>query len=170
MSIREIERASIEMFLVDCARDGLLTGNVLDYGAGMCPHRTVVEGAGARYVPFDRMSHPASVVLTDIGPDDPLGMWEWNAIISTQVIQYVPNPRLLLREFRRSLAPGGALLLTGPTNWPCVEKEDLRRWTREGIVAELGGAGFSAVTCDYRAHVTVEGERWPLGWWAVARG
>lgn len=170
MSIREIERASIEMFLVDCSRQGLLVGDVLDYGAGHGPYRTIVEHAGARYVPYDRMSHPASVVLTDVGPDDPLNMWVWNAIIATQVIQYVPEPRRLLRDFRRALGPGGALLITGPTNWPCVEKEDLRRWTREGIVAELGAAGFGAVSCSYRAHVTFEGERWPLGWQAVAQG
>lgn len=170
MSIREIERASIEMFLTDCARAGYFTGSVLDYGSGNGTYRSIVEQAGARYVPFDRMDHPASVALTDVGPDDPLDGFTWDAIVCTQVLQYVPNPRRLLRDIRRALEPGAPLIITGPTNWPCVEKEDLRRWTREGIVDELGAAGFATVEAKYRAYITHDGEKWPLGWQAVARG
>ncbi len=168
--MRGIERASIEMFLVECARNGLFAGNVLDYGAGNGTYRGIVESTGANYVPYDRMSLPASVALTDVGPDEPLEGFTWDAIVCTQVLQYVPNPKRTLRDLRHALMEGGPLIITGPTNWPCVEKEDLRRWTREGIVAELGMAGFGAVECSYRAFVKFEGERWPLGWQAVARG
>jgi hypothetical protein len=184
-TLREIESESIRAFVQSAADRGCFAGRVLDYGSGKQPYRGVVESV-AEYVPYDRMSLPGSCATTDVGNDHPLTMLrgvQWNAILCTQVVQYVPGyvrqgrhagvqvdgVTELLEDMHYALVPGGCLVLTGPTNWPVVEPEDLHRFTVKGIVARLQSAGFTDIVCDYRAGVTFEGAEWPLGWGAMAR-
>ncbi len=167
--IRKLERLSIRDFVQECADDGLLNGRVLDHGCGKSPYREIVERAGGDYWGWDHPGNPGYVATTEgsvyhMGDDPPLGPFD--AIICTQVVQYVRSPRRFLYDLRFSLRRGGWLLMTGPTNWPIVEKEDRHRFTAEGIRLELKDAGFSQIEVDYRATVTHDGESWPLGWWA----
>lgn len=170
MSLRDIERGSIRNFVQSCADEGLLQGRVLDYGAGKKPYRGIVEHAGASYTPYDRMGFPASVADSDLGPPDPLSQpLLWDAILCTQVIQYHRNVSRLLHDFHWALRDGGWLVMTGPTNWPTVEKEDILRLTSTGVGEMLTRSRFKDVRVRARAHVEFEGERWCLGWQAVAR-
>lgn len=183
MSIRDLEEQSIRAYLTAAAKRGAFVGRVLDFGAGKQPYRAIVEDNGGAYTPFDRMIHPASVATTDVGPDEALWLPEnWDAILCTQVTQYIPSyldsstgPPYpvdgvleLLIDMHEALVQGGRLVMTGPTNWPVVETQDLQRFTVEGIVSLVGSAGFPSLDCHYRAHVMFEGERWPLGWGCVA--
>lgn len=181
MNIRELERASIRDFLKRHSDD--LAGRVLDFGCGKQPYRDLVSG---EYHAWDSPKFPGSVV--DGGSPlphwTPLPSWTdlqvhparfrnsakgFDTIISTQVIQYCKDPLLLLRDrVRLLLKPGGKLLMTGPTNWPIVEKEDLWRYTVPGITTLLDQAGFDVQLVFERASVDFQGERWPLGWAAVA--
>lgn len=171
-SIREIERRSIEHFLI--SNSGKLRGQVLDIGCGKQPYRGIVEAAGGSYIGFDRTSFAGSVVTQDVG--------EWwdavdeqvDAVMMTQVWQYVLPPVLLnmlskLASGEYTLKPGGWLIATGPTNWPIVEWEDLHRLTPAGVKSVLERASFREVAAEVRASVEFEGERWPLGWQAMAR-
>lgn len=163
MNIRDLERASIEDFLL--GHHNLLRGDVCDWGCGLSPYRGIVEQAGGRYTGYDDPGLPGSVAPTAIRPAFPP---PWNAIICTQVIQYVPDPRTFVRLRYEDILPGGALLMTGPTNWPIVDREDKWRITPMGIAELLSCAGFSAmVTVGVRAEVMFAGEKWLLGWWAV---
>ena len=162
VNIRSLERDSIVGFLM--AHRELFRGHVCDWGCGLSPYRSIVEQAGARYTGYDDPELPGSVAPTVIRPAFPP---PWNAIVCTQVIQYVPNPQAFIRLRRDDILPGGALLMTGPTNWPIVEKEDRWRLTPEGIGALLEDARFAVVVAGRRAEVEFAGERWPLGWWAV---
>lgn len=166
MSLRDLESASIREFVQNCAAEGLLSGRVLDVGAGRQPYRNIVEGAGGMYVPWDRSENPGSCASTDVGPES---WWleGWDAVLCTQVVQYVAH----VDEFAsrlRTAADGGVLLMTGPTNWPHLEDADLRRYTLPGVSEVLYQAGFKHVRADYRAFVEFEGERWPIGWKVVA--
>ena len=133
------------------------------------PYRDIIDEAGGEYVGFDRISLPANVSSQDRGPDNPL-QYRWDAVICTQVIQYVPHPDLWLDDIRRALKPGCPLLLTGPTNWPIVEFEDRWRYTPTGIGSLLNNTGFYVEEVAPRAVVEHNGENWLLGWGAVARG
>ena len=164
MSLRDIEADSIRSFVQDCADQGLLSGRVLDFGCGKMPYREIVEKAGGDYVPYDRMHFPGSTAGMDLGSDREHGPFD--AILCTQVIQYHPFPLLFLR----SLPEFDVLLLTGPTNWPVVEGDDLGRLTASGADRLLKEAGFTDVDVRYRAWVQFEHESWPLGWQAVAKG
>lgn len=173
MSLRDIERASIEDFLTGVSLHGLFRGTVLDYGAGKQPYRSIVEAAGATYRPYDRIDFPASVVTTSVGDDFPLvpvGVEPlWDVILCTQVLQYVPRPHEVLNGFWWSLKPGGHVVLTAPTNWPVVERDDRQRFTLDGLLRMLDEAGFVDVEGEYRARVTFEGENWTLGVGVIGR-
>jgi len=160
-TLREREAESIRAFLRGHA-DTFAGQRVLDYGAGRQPYRDIVEDAGGEYVPFDSPVFPASVASADTTE---LERGPWDVIVCTQVIQYVPDVPGLLEMFHAELADApGILLLTGPTNWPVVELEDLWRFTLAGIVRLLGEAGFGYVEGDYRHATRCESEEYPHGW------
>lgn len=163
-ALRELERDSIRQFVASCAP--LLTGRVLDYGCGLSPYRDLVTG---EYRGYDHPGNPAFVSGGPTVPHDPLDYGDrFDTILCTQVIQYVRYPALLLARFQVALAGGGHLILTGPTNWPVVEPEDRHRFTSRGIVALLIDAGFIVGRCEERASFEALGNRFPLGYGAVA--
>lgn len=166
ITLREHERDSIEAF-VELHLDKL-SGRVLDYGCGRQPYRRLVQRAGGDYTPYDRVAFPACVAHTSTGPDNPLG-GDFDAILCTQVIQYVHSPLQLLTDFSGALSPGGWLVMTGPTNWPEVESEDLWRFTQRGIMTLLVAAGFYLVNVSTRASLVVNDIKMSLGWGAIAR-
>jgi hypothetical protein len=165
--LRKLEAESIYAFVESCAP--LLDGKVLDYGAGRKPYREIVERAGGDYTAWDRMSLPGSVADADVGMSRPLRL-DWDAIICTQVIQYVPDPAHMLGWTREALrTKGGALILTGPLTWPEVEREDLQRFTRAGIRRLLEGCGYRIERLEPRGRLDLRGvAELHLGWQAVA--
>lgn len=169
-SLRDLERTSIRQFVEGCAPH--LTGRVLDLGCGQQPYRDIVQGAGGIYVGYDRLRFPANVSGADIGdelaPDDHA---IFDAVLSTQVIQYVDYPQEWLAKVAQILVPGGVLVLTGPTSWPCTENDDLWRFTSPGARRLLERAGFIVDgEIVYRATVGEEfGADFRLGFGAVAR-
>lgn len=169
--IRELERKSIEKFLLD--NGDKLRGRVLDIGCGKQPYRNLVESFGGSYIGYDRAGHKGAVVTVDVGEDwDTLD--DVDAVIMTQVWQYIPmhvlkDMLVKLASGDWSLKQGGWFLATGPTNWPLVEDTDLHRFTAKGAESFLEVAGFKEAHVEERASIEVQGERWPLGWQAIAR-
>lgn len=154
--IRRMERASIRWWM-EKQRE-YLTGRVLDFGAGnpgTCyqpqPYRDLVDG---EYVPYEG--------------DEPLPDGYFDAVMMTQVIQYVDNPALTLALLFSYLRPNGRLLMTGPSCWCEFECGDLWRFTRAGITHLVQGAGFEVVSCEERAEVVVGGFGFSLGWGLLA--
>jgi SAM-dependent methyltransferase len=167
--LRELEAQSIRAFVQGAADEGYLSGRVLDYGAGRMRYAEIVRAAGGNYQAFDRVAFPASIATEDLTPEGPMTEGSWDTILMTQVIQYVPYPAGLISLFYRLLRPGGKLVLTGPTNWPQVEDDDLCRLTRFGIRALLEAEGFVIERLDVRASIEYLGEEFTLGYGAVAR-
>lgn len=126
--IRAMQREKLVLYLSE--QD--FTGRVLDYGCGEAPYRAIVEAAGGEWHGFNRGIYPGGS-KEDIGPSEPLQQ-KWDVILSTQMLQYVPDVRGLLGEFR---ACAKRLVLTVATNWPEVEVEDLHRFTATGIATVL---------------------------------
>jgi SAM-dependent methyltransferase len=68
-------------------------------------------------------------------------------VFCTQVIEHVPHPEKMLREFRRVLKSTGLLILTGPMYWPLHEEPfDYFRFTKHGFAHLLKASGFSQWT------------------------
>lgn len=171
MNIRELERASIKAFLRREAERFAAGSRVLDFGCGRAPYRELIEELGGMWAGYDLSSHRGSVVDDDVGSPELLELFEgFDVIVCTQVVQYLVDPEDELARLRPLLAYGGALLATGPTNWPVIEDDDLWRWTAKGAALMLTSAGFSMAETGFRAAFDYGGEAFPLGWWAVAEG
>jgi SAM-dependent methyltransferase len=168
-TIRDIEKQSVRDFVT--AHDSLLTGRVLDYGCGTQPYRKIVEHAGGTYIGFDRQSFPGNVSGGDVGELADLrpASEGFDAILCTQMIQFVRDPDELLMLFANWLKNGGHLILTGPTNWPEVEPEDLHRHTLAGIRQLLRETGFDIVIAEQRGGLPIPGFGLSIGYGVVAR-
>lgn len=131
--------ARIERFAQALAANHVGGGRLLDYGCGsgalsaayaqrgfqvtgcdISPQMLAVaqreHGDSIRWVPID----PAQLQL-------PFDDASQETIISSSVLEYVPDPEHLLREFHRILAPGGVLLCSVPDDRHPVRQEE-RRW------------------------------------------
>lgn len=187
MTLRELESASIRAFVQSAADEGYLSGRVLDYGCGKQPYRDIVEVAGGSYYGYDMAEFPANVSGADVGEYEEAWFSDdaFDAILCTQVIQYVPLwrwgqqhtiPTIFAAWQREVLAPEGHLVMTYPTNWPEVEPEDLHRFTKAGMERLLTEAGFTIVRHERRAWALMvasdvgdANERIALGYGVVAR-
>ena len=144
------EEYTINAFIQDAARDGWLHGRVLDFGCGEQPYRGIIDDAGCRYEPWDLARFGGNRSRRDVG-DPPSGVYE--AIVCTQVLQYVADPAGTLVMLRGLLRDGGALLLTYPTAWPEL-RDELWRFTRTGAERMVKAAGFSIV--DHRPRFAID--------------
>ncbi len=160
--IRCVERSSIRAYVKEYS--SLLVGRVLDFGCGHQPYRQYVTGT---YYPFDRANY-----FSETNYDEAVAKLQtlpFDAILCTQVLEYYRNPLVAVSLFARLLTRGGHLILTGPTNWDEVEKEDLQRLTIHGAVDLLTSCGFEIVNATRRAQVAIGEFRFPLGYGIVAR-
>jgi SAM-dependent methyltransferase len=162
-SLREMEAASIRTFVQQAADQGFLSGRVLDYGCGKQPYRDIVEAAGGDYQAFDAPEFPGNVGGKRYTPNWP---HKFDAVLCTQVLQYVPQPRLALKNIARQTE---VLILTYPTNWPEVEDTDLHRFTKAGMQRLLTETGFEIIRHDWRHGFRHNGDSFTVGYGVVAR-
>ena len=131
------------------ALDGIdLAGKqVLDFGCGQMPYRSVIEARGATYHGAD-FDETAMVRITPAGtlplPDDSMDL-----VLSVQVLEHVADLDLYLGEIARVLRPGGHLLLSTHGTWLYhPHPQDHRRWTRTGLALDLQSRGFATGRMD----------------------
>ncbi len=182
--LRTIETKSIRDFIEQAGIDGYLKGRVLDYGCGKQPYRSLVESFGCEYVGWDREKFPGSVGET-VTPErefaHDLFYDHWDAVLCTQVLQYIPyypyydGIQEVLGNLQGALdhdedpAKNGHLILTYPTNWPEVEADDLHRFTKAGMEELLTGSMFEIVRHDFRHGIQHEGVSFAMGYGVIAR-
>jgi len=133
---------------------------VIDYGCGNMPYRPLFVAAGCRYLGADFEGTPD----IQIAPNGHIDVADASAdlVVSFQVLEHVRDLGAYFAEARRVLKPGGRLLLSTHGVWLYhAHPEDHRRWTRQGLVAEINGFGFEVTDC-----APVVG---PLAWTTVLR-
>jgi SAM-dependent methyltransferase len=129
-----------------------LRGTVADVGCGAQPYRPLLS-ASTSYIGIDTEDAEAhfGYDLPDIrrleGDHWPLSDGEADAVLSTETLEHVPEPRTFLAEARRCLRPGGRLVLTVPfaARWHYVP-HDYWRYTPSSLRRLLEEAGFHDVT------------------------
>ncbi|HWY25293.1 MAG TPA: class I SAM-dependent methyltransferase [Nevskia sp.] len=120
-------------------------GRVLDFGCADSPYRSIVP-AGAEYVAADLPGNPKATVLVRDNGTLPCADGEFDAVLSSQVLEHVRNPATYLAECRRVLRPGGRLLLsTHGTMFLHRDPVDYWRWTCDGLRLALEQAGFRVI-------------------------
>jgi SAM-dependent methyltransferase len=133
---------------------------VLDFGCGSMPYKSLFEAAGCRYLGADFDGTP-DIAIDAAGHIDAVDA-SADIVVSFQVLEHVRDLETYFAEARRVLKPGGQLVLSTHGVWLYhPHPEDHRRWTREGLVAEIETHGFGVDGCE-----PVLG---PLAWTTVLR-
>jgi SAM-dependent methyltransferase len=138
------------------ARPGM---RALDIGCGTRPYEPIFTELGLTYAGAD--FHGADIL---IDPDGHVRTKSasYDLVLSFQVLEHVRDLETYLSEAHRLLREGGHLLLSTHGSWLYhPHPEDHRRWTREGLVAELARHGFGVREC-----VPIVG---PLAWTTMIR-
>jgi SAM-dependent methyltransferase len=121
--------------------DGAL---VLDAGSGDLRYAPVFARQryeSADFEKVDKVYRPPTYSCDLIAV--PVEDGRFDAVISTQVLEHLPDPLAVLNETRRILKPGGRLFLSAPLWYEEHEKPyDFYRYTRFGLAHLLGRAGF----------------------------
>jgi hypothetical protein len=146
-SIRLVERESIKKFVEE--HKSLLTGRVLDFGAGEEPYRGLVTG---EYIPFEK------------GEEFPKGTF--HTVLVNQVVQYLESPH---EVFSKLASVGEYLVMTYPTNWEEIEDTDIRRYTKAGMEHMLKDAGYEILSHEKRCSVRFINFELVMGYGVVAR-
>jgi SAM-dependent methyltransferase len=136
-----------------------VAGTLVDVGCGAQPYRRLLR-AETTYVGIDTAEASADFGyeipgVRVIGADGrwPVGDGEADLVLATETLEHVAEPAAFLAEARRSLSPGGRLLLTVPfaARWHYIP-HDYWRFSPSGLKLLLERAGFTDVVVHARGN------------------
>jgi len=90
---------------------------VLDVGGRIQPYRSLLGERCAQYVAVDACVTPL-VDVAGLAQQLPVGDDKFDLVFCTQVLEYIPEPKLVLSEIHRALKKGGFLFLSVPAVFP----------------------------------------------------
>jgi len=118
---------------------------ILDIGGRIQPYRPLFKDRVETYVGLDLAITPLVDVVAR-GESLPFLQNQFDLVICTQVLQYVPEPARVVTEMFRVLKPGGHLLLSVPSAYPIDSGEECWRFLPGALHYLL--APFAAVQIE----------------------
>jgi len=125
-------------------------GKLVDYGCGNKPYQSFFPAVD-QYVGVDVEQNNLGNVEVALGIGDPLpmGSESVDTVLSTQVLEHVPDPTRYLNEAARVLKRGGRLILTCPGAYMLHEEpRDYFRYTEYGLKYLIETCGLKIVRID----------------------
>jgi SAM-dependent methyltransferase len=119
-----------------------IEGDLLDVGCGNQPYRSYFTGVRShKACDFD--AYRGDVDFACSAHSIPMEDHSLDSILCTEVLEHVPDPLAVWREFNRLLRPGGRVLLTSPMYWPPHElPHDYYRYPEHGLRHLIRESGF----------------------------
>jgi SAM-dependent methyltransferase len=114
-------------------RDNL---TVLDIGGRYQPYRPLLGARVARYVAIDPIRTGLVSVVAD-GQALPFVPNAFDVVIATQVMEYLREPSVAIKQIHAVLKPGGVLLASVVACAPRFGEDEYWRFTRPGLRALL---------------------------------
>jgi len=134
----------LESSLQLCA--GFVKGKVLDVGCGHRPYERSFFAGATKYVGTDYLSDRSRPDVISSALHLPFVEACFDTVVSTEVLEHVPEPQRALCEMARVLRPGGHLVMSVPLYWPRHEVPyDFFRYPYDGLLHLLGKSGFELV-------------------------
>ncbi len=121
-------------------------GRVLDVGCGRRPYeRTFFSGAG-KYIGADYLSDRSWPDVICSAIDLAFADQSFDTVVSTEVLEHVPDPAKAVREMARVLKPDGHLVVSTPLYWPRHEVPyDFFRYPYDGMLYFIKAGGLDLV-------------------------
>src|SRR3989344_3923586 len=125
-------------------------GKTLDFGAGeRAKYREIIKQKSQEYIAFD-MKPGKNIDVVGDALNTPFDDGAFDTVISTQVLEHVEKPWLMVKEIRRILSENGICILTAPFMVPYhADPHDYFRYTKEGLQSLFINEGFEIIECDY---------------------
>jgi SAM-dependent methyltransferase len=124
---------------------------VLDAGAGEAPYRSLFAHTIYETADFEKVDKKYSeqTYTCDLA-NVPVPSEYFDAIICNQVLEHLPNPSEVLKEFNRILKVGGKILCSCPFYFEEHEQPyDFYRYTQFGLQHLFTEAGFEVTSLEW---------------------
>lgn len=135
-----------------CFASTLPSGSVvLDAGAGTQPYRELFSHCIYEAADFEKVDkgYAKSTYVCDLA-NIPVDDGYFDAILFNQVMEHLPEPTEVLREFYRVLMPAGRMICTAPLFYEEHEKPyDFYRYTQFAWRRLMQNAGFEIERLDW---------------------
>lgn len=141
----------LEASLLQC--QPFVKGDLLDVGCGWRPYEKTFFAGARRYVGLDFLTDRSKPDVIGSAMQIPLPDSAFDTVVSTEVLEHVPEPLRALKEMRRVIKPGGHLILTVPMYWPRHDLPyDFFRYPYDGLLHLLKEADWELVKMFNRGH------------------
>lgn len=124
---------------------------VLDAGSGDAPYKSLFQYTQYESADFERVDkkYAQSTYVCDL-KSIPVEDCRYDFIVFNQVMEHLPEPKLVLAELYRVLKEGGKMIYTGPFFYEEHEKPyDFYRYTQFGLRYLFGSAGYEIERLDW---------------------
>ena len=124
---------------------------VLDAGAGNGPYKSLFDHASYESADFEQVDkqYQKTTYVCDL-QKIPVEDSRFDFIIFNQVMEHLPEPKLVLAELYRVLKPGGKMIYSGPLFYEEHEQPyDFYRYTQFGLRYLLESTGYSIDRIDW---------------------
>lgn len=132
--------------IVYCSK--YIKGKTLDFGAGNAKYKNIIKPQTSEYVTFDVIPGKNINIVGD-ALNSPFLDKSFDTIVSTQVLEHIEKPWLMVKEIGRILNHNGICILSAPFLVPYhADPNDYFRYTKNGLLSLFKNEGFEVLECE----------------------